>query len=452
MTGPERSTRSAGTAEPGAPAAASGATGVGTGRPDDRGVRDAEPRPQVRPRRPREPAPPDPATRSEAASAGRATRSEATSADPVTRSEAASTGRAGMTDAGAVPDRLVGRLLRNPAGAHLAVPFVALLGALVVGGVLMAVEGVAPLSAYGEVLYGAVGRTRGLVDTAIIATPLVLLALGITVAYRARVYTIGAEGQYIAGALAGTAWATVGPALPTVPLIVTSLAVAVLVGGAWAGVTGWLQARFGASVVITGLLLNYVAAAALAWAVRVGIRDPGAFTPQSRQVGAAALGDTPGTAIHLGFLFALLAVPALAVVLRRTRFGFRVEVLGANPEVLAATEARPAWTRFAVLAVAGGFAGLAGFVEVAGVTGRMTPAFATGYGFTAIIVALLGRLRPVGVLVAGLVLAGLTVGFDEAERVFVIPSATVGVIQALIIVFFVAGEAIARRPRRGRAG
>ena len=367
---------------------------------------------------------------------------------PAVGPEPRSSRAAGQSRAAGGMDGVVGRVLRNPVGAHLVVPVLALLGALVVGGAVMAVEGVAPLSAYGEVVYGAVGRTRGLIDTAITATPLILLALGITVAYRARVYTIGAEGQYIAGALAGTAWATVGPGLPALPLVVSSLLVAVLVGGVWAGVTGWLQARFGASVVITSLLLNYVAAAVLAWAVRVGIRDPAAFTPQSRQVGAAALGDIPGTAIHLGFLFALLAVPALAAVLRRTRFGFRVEVLGANPEVLAATEARPAWTRVAVLAVAGGFAGLAGFVEVAGVTGRMTPAFATGLGFTAIIVALLGRLRPVGVLVAGLLLAGLTVGFDEAERVFAIPSATVGVIQALIIVFFVAGEALARRWRR----
>jgi general nucleoside transport system permease protein len=352
------------------------------------------------------------------------------------------------------PDGLVATALRGPAQrsrlALVAVPVLALLGALVVGGVLMAVEGVAPLSAYGEVVRGVFGRSRGLVDTALVATPLILLALGITVAYRARVFTIGAEGQYIAGALAGTAWATAGPLreVPAPVLLVSALAVAVLTGAAWAGVTAWMQARFGASVVITSLLLNYVAAAGLAWAVRVGIRDPEAFTPQSRQVGGAAMPDLPGTAIHLGFLFALLAVPMLAAVLRRTRFGFRVEVLGANPDVLAATEKHPASTRLWVLAVAGAFAGLAGFVEVAGVTGRMTQAFATGYGFTAIIVALLGRLAPLGVLVAALVMAAITVGFDEAERVFVIPSATVGVIQALIVVFFVTGDALSRRRRR----
>jgi general nucleoside transport system permease protein len=348
------------------------------------------------------------------------------------------------------PDGVLARLLRGPDSAlgHVAVPVGAVLAALVVGGVLMAVEGVAPLSAYGEVVLGVFGRTRGLIDTAVMATPLILLGLGIAVAYRARVFTIGAEGQYIAGALAGTAWVTVGPPLPGFLLLVSGLAVAVLTGAAWAGITAWMLARFGASVVITSLLLNYVAAAGLAWAVRVGIRDPGSFTPQSRPLGDAALPDISGTGIHLGFFLALLAVPALAAVLRRTRFGFRVEVLGANPEVLAVNEARPARTRLAVLALAGSFAGLAGFVEVAGVTERMTPAFATGYGFTAIIVALLGRLRPLGVLVAALLLAGLTVGFDEAERVFIIPSTTVGVIQALIVVFFVAGDALSRRGRR----
>lgn len=352
------------------------------------------------------------------------------------------------------PDRFVARLLDRTANrsrlARIAVPAAAVFGALLIGGVLMAIEGVAPLSVYGEVVTGVFGRTRGIIDTAIIATPLVLIGLGITVAYRARVFTIGAEGQYIAGALAGTALATAGPlaGLPGPLLLVAGLVVAVVAGGLVAGLTGWLQDRFGASVVITSLLLNYVAAAALAWAVRVGIRDPGSFTPQSRDVGPAALPDLPGTQLHLGVLLALVAVPAVAVVLRRSRFGLRVEVFGANPDVLAVNEVRPAVTRLAVLLVAGSCAGLAGFVEVAGVTGRMTPAFATGYGFTAIIVALLGGLRPLGVLVAAVVLAGITVGFDQAERAFVIPSATVGVIQALIVVFFVAGDALSRRKER----
>jgi len=123
-------------------------------------------------------------------------------------------------------------------------------------------------------------------------------------------------------------------------------------------------------------------------------------------------------------------------------------VLGASAEVLRANELRPARLTGVVLLGCGAFAGLAGYVEVAGVTGRVTPAFATGYGFTAIIVALLGRLRPLGILVAAVTLSAVRIGFEVAERGYVIPSATVGVILALIVVFFVAGEAMAHRGRR----
>ncbi|GAA4705673.1 ABC transporter permease [Phytohabitans rumicis] len=349
-------------------------------------------------------------------------------------------------------DRTVGRLvgaarLRQRLAVTVGVPALAVLAALSVGAALMAVEGVAAMSVYGEVLRGVFVLDHGLTDTAVAATPLLLIGLGLAVAYRAKVFTIGAEGQYLVGAVAATAWATAAGVRdwPGAPLVVTSLLVAVLAGGAWAAVTAGLNSRFGASVVITSLLLNYVATALLAWAVRVGIRDPGSFTPQSREIGAAALPVLPGLDVHLGFLLAVATVPLLGAVLARTRFGFRVDVMGANAEVLGANEARPARVTLAVLLVCGAFAGAAGYIQVAGVSGRLTPGFATGYGFTAIVVALLGRLRPVGVLVAALTLSALTIGFDVAERSYEIRSSTVGVIQALVVVFFVAGDALARR-------
>jgi len=334
--------------------------------------------------------------------------------------------------------------------AAIGVPVAALVVALVAGGILMGVEGVAPMSVYGEVLRGVFVLDGGLRDTAVVATPLLLLGLGLAVAYRARVFTIGAEGQYIVGAVAATGWATAEGVRgwPGPVLVLTSLMVAVAAGACWAAVTAGLNARFGASVVITSLLLNYVAAALLAWAVRVGIRDPGAFTPQSRPIGAAGLPEVPGPAIHLGFVLALAAVPLAGVLLARSRFGYRVEVLGAGKEVLGAGEARPARVTLAVLAVCGALAGLAGYVEVAGVTERVTPDFATGYGYTAIIVALLGRLRPTGVLIAAFALAALSTGFDAAERGYEIPSSTAGVVQALVVVFFVAGDALAHRMGR----
>jgi simple sugar transport system permease protein len=356
----------------------------------------------------------------------------------------------------ATADEALGRLVRieqrRSQVVSIVVPMAAVLAALSVGGVLMAVDGVAPLSVYGEVFRGVFVLDRGLADTAVQATPFVLLGLGLAVAYQARVVTIGAEGQYVVGAVVAVAWATADGVreLPGPVLVVSSVLVAAACGAVWAAVTGLLLARFGTSVVITGLLLNYVALALLAWAVRVGIKDPKAFTPQSRVIGDAALPIVPGLEVHLGFLLALVAVPVVALALARSRAGYRVAVLGDNADALSANETAVARTTLLVLVVCGALAGLAGYVQVAGVTTRLNPAFATGYGYTAIVVALLGRLRPIGVLVAGLGLSALTIGFDAAERTYEIQSSTVGVIQALIIVFFVAGDALAERWSNGR--
>jgi simple sugar transport system permease protein len=129
----------------------------------------------------------------------------------------------------------------------------------------------------------------------------------------------------------------------------------------------------------------------------------------------------------------------------RSRFGFRVDVIGHNPIALRANEAPTGRMVVAVLAIVGACAGIAGYVEVAGVTNRINAEFSVGYGFTAIIVALLGRLHPVGVLIAALALSGLTIGFDAAERQHQLPSTLVGVIQALIIIVIVIGDAVVSR-------
>jgi ABC-type uncharacterized transport system permease subunit len=330
------------------------------------------------------------------------------------------------------------------------VPIAAILSALIIGGVLIAIEGTNPLSAYGEVVGSVLWGSNGLSYTFVAATPLAIIGLGLSIAYRAGAFTIGAEGQYLIGATAAVAWAT-SPWMREQPgplIIVTSFVVAAACGAAWSSCSAVLLARFGASVVITSLLLNYVAGAALQWAVRVGIRDPRGFVPQSRLIGDGTLPNLGGSRTHAGFLVALAAIAVAAVVMARTRFGYRVDVAGDNPDALDANETRRTRLTLSVLAVCGALAGLAGIIQVAGVTGRINSEFGTGLGFTGIIVALLGRLRPVGVLVAALALAALTIGFESAERLYRLPSSIVGVIEALVIVFFVAGDALAGRVRR----
>jgi simple sugar transport system permease protein len=218
----------------------------------------------------------------------------------------------------------------------------------------------------------------------------------------------------------------------------------------WSGVSGVLYVRFGASVVISSLMLVYIGQAVLQWATRVGIRDPESFVPLSRSVGDAKLPTVPGLDVHLGFVLAVLLVPVLTWVLARHRFGFRIRALGHNPEAVEANEVPSGRIVVAVLLLSGALAGLAGFIEIAGVNGKLNDAASLGYGFSAIIVALVGRLHPVGVLFAALTLAALDIGFEVAARSSDLPTSMAGLVQVLIVIFVVAGDALLER-RRGQA-
>ncbi len=341
----------------------------------------------------------------------------------------------------------IGGLLDRSGTAGVVVPVAAVIVALAVGSLLILFEGENPLAVYWAVVDGVFGRTRAMGDTITAATPLALIGLGYAVAYRARVFTIGGEGQYLVGAVGAMAvvtWPTLAD-LPTAVLLPIGLVVAMVAGGAWGILSGWLNVRFGASVVISSLMLVYVAEAVLQWGVRDGIRDPDSFIPASRVVGNAALPEIGSLGIHLGALGAVVASLATAGVLARHRSGYRVAALGHNGEALDANEVRSSRVVLGVTLFAGLMAGLAGFVETAGVTGRLNGDSSVGFGWTAIVVALLGRLHPIGTVVAALGLAAMTIGFEASQRTYDLPSSLVGVISALIVVLVVVGDAVAER-------
>lgn len=327
------------------------------------------------------------------------------------------------------------------------VPLVAVLGALLIGAVLIAREGENPLSVYADAWSGVFTDNRGLQNTATSATPLLLMGLGLAIAYRARLFTIGAEGQYVLGAVAATAVATAAGVrdLPGIVLIPCCLLIAGVTGMVWSGICAELSNRFNTSVVISSLLLTYIAIAIMQWLIRVGIKDPESFVPASRVIGDAGLPTVPVLNTHLGFVIAVALVPIAAIVMSRTRFGYRVDVIGHNPLALRANEVATGKMLFAVLGIVGFLSGIAGYIQVAGVTNRINAEFSVDYGFTAIIVALLGRLHPIGVLVAALGISGLNIGFDAAERSHSLPSSLVGVVQALLIIFVVVGDAVANK-------
>ncbi len=364
-----------------------------------------------------------------------------TGTSPDSRRTATDVSRPGQADDAAEP---------RPASAALhavVVPFAALLAALAVGAIMIVVDGASPIDVYRSVLSGVFAKPRGLSDTATAATPLILIALGYAVAYRARVFTIGAEGQYLIGAIASVGVVTAGGIrdLPGVILIIIGITVGALAGAIWGGISGALWTKFGASIVISSLMLVYVAQALLQWSIRVPLRDPDSFVPASRQLGDAQLGTLPILGTHLGFVVAVVLGPLLSLVFARHRLGYRVSVLGHNPSALDANETSSKRVVLAVMLGAGGLAGLAGFFEMSGVNGRLGSSASLGLGFTGIIVALLGRLHPIGVVVAGLALAALDIGFEVSARSNDLPSSLVGVIQALVVVFVVAGDALYER-------
>ena len=338
---------------------------------------------------------------------------------------------------------------RSPSAAlhAVVVPFAALIAALAVGAIMIVVDGASPIDVYQSVLSGVFTKPRGLSDTATAATPLILIALGYAVAYRARVFTIGAEGQYLIGAIASVGVVTAGGVrdLPGVVLIILGIVAGALAGAAWGWISGVLWTRFGASIVISSLMLVYVAQALLQWSIRVPLKDPDSFVPASRQLGDAQLGTLPVLGTHLGFVVAVVLGPLLSLVFARHRLGYRVSVLGHNPSALDANETSSKRVVLAVMLGAGGLAGLAGFFEMSGVNGRLGSSASLGLGFTGIIVALLGRLHPIGVVIAGLALAALDIGFEVSARSNDLPSSLVGVIQALVVVFVVAGDALYER-------
>jgi ABC-type uncharacterized transport system permease subunit len=287
------------------------------------------------------------------------------------------------------------------------------------------------------------------------AAPLVLIAVGLSLGFRANVWNIGAEGQYTLGAIAGGGVALFLPESES-PFLLPAMIIAGAVGGtAWAAIPAFLRTRFNANEILTSLMLTYVAQQLLIYLVVGPWKDPEGYGfPQSRLFQDAATSPVivPGTRIHLGVLAAFIAVALGWLVLKKSAIGFQFRVIGAAPRAAryaGFNETRLVWL---LLLLSGALAGLAGLFEVAGPVGQLTPQISPGYGFTAIIVAFLGRLNPVGVLFAGLVLALSYLGGEAAQIELGMPSAVTGIFQGILLFFLLACDLlILYRPHLVRA-
>ena len=340
------------------------------------------------------------------------------------------------------------RLERRPDPSRLMgwlAPLFALGATLAAGVVLFALLGVPIGRAFAAFFVDPVSSRYGLAELGVKAAPLVMIGTALAIGFRAQVWNIGAEGQLIAGAIAGGAVALALYEVEGWYVLPLMAAAGVLGGMVWAAVPALLRTRFGANEILTSLMLTYVAALLLVYLVSGPLRDPDGFNfPESRLFHDAALLPRvwSGTRLHAGVLVALAIVAAGWVLLSRTLLGFALRVNGAAPRAGSQSgfgQKRLIW--FALLC-GGGVAGLAGLFEVAGPIGQLLPSISPGYGFTAIIVAFLGRLHPLGVLFAGVVMALSYLGGESAQISLNLPLAVTGVFQGMLLFFLLAADVL----------
>jgi simple sugar transport system permease protein len=343
-----------------------------------------------------------------------------------------------------LPVRLEPRGAQSALWAALS-PVLALLLTVIGAGAIFAVLGRSPGAALYTFLVAPLLTPTGVPELFVKAAPLILIGVGLALGFRANVWNIGAEGQFNLGAVCGGALGLAFPDAPAAVLFPAMMVAGALGGMALAAVPAWLRTRFNANEILTSLMLSYVMQLALIYLVTGPLRDPQGYGfPQSALFSDAATAPIliEGTRVHLGVLVALLAAVGGWLFLDRSVAGYALRVLGQAPR--AARFAGFAETRLVWLAllVSGGLSGLAGLFEVAGPIGQLLPRISPGYGFTAIIVAFLGRLHPLGVIPAALVLALSYLGGDAAQIDLKLPSAVTGIFQGVLLFFLLACDVL----------
>jgi simple sugar transport system permease protein len=315
-------------------------------------------------------------------------------------------------------------------------PLLALAFTVVIGVLLFVALGKDPVSGLRVFFWDPIKSPYALGELTVKATPLLLIALGLAVCFRSNVWNIGAEGQYVLGAIAASGVALLADKT-TGGWIVLPIILAGIVGGmVWAGLTAWLRDRFNANEILVSLMLVYVAVMLLSFIVSGPWKDPQGYNfPQSRTFDAATRIPRllTGSRMNIGIFLALIGVVGVWVFLFRTRAGFAQQVGGLAPAAARYAGFSSQRALWVALLVSGGMAGLAGALEVAGPIGQLTPYVPAGYGFAAIIVAYVGRLHPVGMVFSAILMSMFYIGGELAQSRLGLPRSLTGVFQGLLL-------------------
>ena len=338
-------------------------------------------------------------------------------------------------------------LERRPEHSRLMVviaPVIAVSLTVLTAAILLAVVGVAPLHGLAVYFIEPLQTSWSLEELAVKASPLVLIALGLAVAYVANIWNIGAEGQYITGALLGGWFALSFQSTGAWWVLPVTLLLGAVGGLAYAMIPAAFRVFFGASEILTSLMLVYVAQLGLDYLVRGPWRDPHGYNfPQTVTFDpAATMPQLFGGRLHVGVLITLAIVGLAAIFLGLTLRGFELRVVGIAPRAARFAGFDERRDVFVAFGISGALAGLAGVMEITGPIGQILPTISPGYGFAAIIVAFLGRLNPIGILVAGLILALSYLGGEAAQIKIGVPLDLTYVLQGVLLFFVLACDTL----------
>jgi len=348
----------------------------------------------------------------------------------------------------------VARSLAAQAWSLLAMPLLAIVLALIVGAIVIILSSslapgasfdvTLPFRAYQALLQGSLGSPDGRVTTLVEAAPLILAGLGVGLGFKAGLFNIGAQGQFLVGAVFAVAAALL--VRDSDPLVAIPFAVIVgfIAGALWGFIPGILKATSGAHEVVTTIMLNFVALALVSWLIVGPLHQVGSPQPVTPDVGNAALPIFIGRDGHIGIILAFLAVPVMWFLLYRTTLGFEIRAVGANPDASRYAGMKPRRLITLTMSIAGGLAGLAGTINILGISHQMPASYSTTVGFDAITVALLGRSHPVGIMLAALLFGMLRAGAGLMQINAGVPAELVDLLEAIILLFLVISPVLRR--------
>ena len=320
---------------------------------------------------------------------------------------------------------------------------------LLIGAIIIFAIGINPLEAYQSMFIGVFGSLNGIGETLVKTAPLLLVALGITFAFKCGIWNIGAEGQLLMGAAAAT-WVGLYFIPIAAPLhIAFGLLLAFLAGGFWGFIPGILKVKFGANEIVNTLMLNFIAIYIINYLVSGPWNNPTIVTLNPMTVHIMPSAQLPilinGTRLHFGIVIAIIAAFLAYFVLYKTVFGYDLRACGINPKAANFGGIKVGKTIALTMFVSGGLAGIAGMIEVTGIHHFLMDGISSGYGYVGISVALLGKKHPIGIIFSSILFAILFVGAGTMQQRVGVPIAIIQIIQALVIIFVLIGEFFIRR-------